>query len=215
MGSIISNKNTAQDVATFTGDIVGGSEVSFFIAASRFYIKASDAVPTPVALKSGGKTPTGWTDMGMMYGAGKVTYTKDTVKLKSGTDKILRKAYIGEKNAELEIILGQYDEGVLKNVTGLSPYTVSAGSIVHFSVGAESLVQTAVLLVQQNKTDGKEVQYYNPSAFVNFSLEEQDGSQVVKVNADMPAFQWAGDATGTTSLFSMRVFHEDLPGNGT
>jgi hypothetical protein len=205
MGQVVSNKNTTQ--APIVGPGLTGTQVKFFIPAGRFYIKALDTTPSAPVGKSFGKTPTGWTDLGMMMDQGTVNYSKDIIKLKSGTDKVLQSAYVGEKTGTFECVLGQYDDIVLQNVTGLTPSTIQANSIVRFNIGAEALVQKAVLLVSQNKTDGKEIQYYSPNAFITFSIDQQDGAQVVKLTADLPLFTM----DTVDQLFSETVFHADLP----
>jgi hypothetical protein len=200
MGQVITNKNTSQTPMTGTG--LTGVQTEFFVPASRIYLKAVDAVPAAPILLSDGITPTGWTDLGAMRDNGQVTYTKNTVKLLSGIDKKLRKLYTDQVTGSIEATLGQYDDVVLSKITGLTPYVVQSGSIVRFPIGAESVVQSAVLFVSQNKTDGKEMQYYNPSAFLTFSIVELNGAQCVKLTADFPTFI----ADGAEQLFALSVF---------
>lgn len=180
-----------------------GAQVEFFIPASRIYLKAIDVAPAAPVLKSNGATPASWTDLGAMRNAAAVTYTKNTVKLVAGVDKKLRKVYTDALTGTFNCSLGQFDDVVLQQVTGLTPYTVQAGSIVRFPIGAESVVQSAVLLVDQNKIDGKEMQYYNPAAFLTFALEEVNGATCVKLTVDLPTFI---DAQSNEQLFALTVF---------
>lgn len=202
---VIRNKNTSQFAMTQAG--LTGAQSEFFVPASRLYLKAVDAAPAPVVGKSAGKTPTGWNDMGIMDGNAKVTYTKNLNKILAGLDKRLSQVYDDQTTGTFEINLTQYDDVVMQNVTGLTPYEVQTGSIVRFNIGSESIVQSAILLVSQNKVDGKEVQYYNPSAFMSFSIEETNNAQMIKVTIDMPTFT-VDNATG---LFAQTWFHKDLP----
>lgn len=204
MGSVIRNKNTSQVGMTAAG--LTGAQTEMFIPASRLYIKAIDATPSAPALKSGGKTPTSWTDMGIMMANSKVTYQKALEKVKVGIDKRLVGVYDNETTGTFEMNLTQYDDVVMEQVTGLSPYIVQSGSIVRFNIGAEAVVQKAILLVSQNKMDGLEVQYYNPNAFMSFSIEDQDNAQVVKVTCDLPLF----NMDGVDQLFSQTFFHAGL-----
>lgn len=200
MGQVITNKNTTQSPLTTAG--LTGAQSEFFVPASRIYVKTSDVTPAAPTTKSAGTTPAGWTDLGMMEATAKVTYTKTTVKLKSGIDKVLRQEYTTEITGAFEVQLIQFDDEVLQAITGLTPYTVQSGSIVRFNIGSEALVQKAAMLVNQNKVDGKEHQYYTPNCFLNFSIEEVNGYQVLKVMFDLPMF----NMDAVDQVFSQTIF---------
>src|ERR1039458_8860545 len=98
--SVIVNRNTTQAPNLTSG--LTGTQMIKFIAAPRVYIKALDATPTPILVKSNGATPSGYIDLGSVDGTVKVTYTKDVKEVRLGMDEILMATYIGKKTAGLE-----------------------------------------------------------------------------------------------------------------
>lgn len=190
--AIIANKNTAQPPITTTGAITG-TQMLKFIQAPRVYTKTTDATPTIPNLKSNGVTPTGWTDLGIVAGVAKFGVEKKINQVKTGIDNYLRAAYTDEKVGTVEFTLSQLDDVVFTNITGLAPSTIQAGSKYTFAVGAEDLNQLALLLVVQNKLDGKEWQYYSPNVYMNYSIDQTGDELVLKCSALLPFFTAAGE----------------------
>lgn len=205
--SVLINRNTTQPGMSTVGNT--GIQVTRFIPGSRVYIKAPDSTTAaPVSsyfTKSNGTTPAGWTDLGTTTGPGTVVYTKNKVKVQTGIDKVVRAVYIGEKLANIQMELDQFDDTVLQQMTGLSPSIITAGSIVNFQVGQEDVVQKALLLVCQNKLDGKEIQFYHPSAQISFSVKYSAEQMLIAMDAELIAFNTNNGLT-TDLLMSVSVF---------
>jgi hypothetical protein len=205
--AVIINRNTTQSPLAAAGNT--GSQVIRFIPGSRVYVKSPDSTTTaPVQnyfTKSNGATPTGWTDLGTMSGPGTVVYTKNKVKVQTGIDKVVRATYIGEKLANIQADLDQFDDTVLAQMTGLSPSIITAGSVVNFQVGQEDVVSKALLLVCQNKLDGKEIQFYHPAAQMAFTIKYTGDQMLLSLDAELIAFNTANGAA-TDSLMSVSVF---------
>jgi hypothetical protein len=187
--AVISNLNTRQNPIA-SGRT--GTQVIKFIDAPRVYIKAVDSTPTPITVKSNGTVPTGYTDLGIVNGKVKITYTKEVKEVRTGLDQILRQTYVGKKTANFEFQLSQFDDVVLEKLSGVTPSVLTAGSIVQFGIGNEDVVQNALLLVVQNKLDGKEIQFYNPDAFISFNIQDAGEETVVVGSGNLPAFAWGG-----------------------
>jgi hypothetical protein len=188
--AIIVNKNTSQQPQSVIGRT--GTQSIKFIDAPRFYVKTSDSlVAAPVQAyntKSNGTTPTGWTDLGIVEGRAKIMYVKKQKDVRTGIDNVFRLAYSDQKDCTLECVMDQVDDILLETVSGLAASVLTAGSVVSYAVGQEDMTQLAVMLVNQNKIDGKEMQYYNPSAYFNFAFEQTGDAMTMKVTAVLPAF---------------------------
>lgn len=203
--AIIVNKNTTQ--VPITGGRTGTQSVKF-IPAPRVYVKTADSqTAAPVQTyftKSNGTTPTGWTDLGIVRGAAKVTYDQKLAEVKTGIDNVLRFAYTNERKGGVDFTLDQADDTVLEQISGMSASVITAGSVVNYQFGTVDINQLALLLVVQNKLDGKEWQFYNPNAFLDFSFDDSNNELGIKVQGVMPYFS----AVGVTnqSLFSVTVF---------
>lgn len=184
------NRNTTQQPMSTPGRT--GAQSVRFIEAPRVYIKASDAlVNAPVqnyTAKSNGVTPTGWTDLGIVDNKLKVTYTKKTKDVRTGIDNVLRAMYTNETDCTIEFTLDQMDDFVLETVSGVGASVITSGSTVQYSLGQEGLNQLAILLVSQNKLDGKEWQFYNPSAYLNFAIDDANDAMSLKVTGTLPWF---------------------------
>lgn len=200
--SVIVNLNTRQNPNASHG--VTGSQVVKFIPGPRLYIKATDTTPTPVTSKSNGSVPSGWTDLGIVNGSAKISYTKDIKEVRTGMDEVLRQTYVGKKTAGLECSLSQFDDLAMANVSGLSASQIINGSTYQFAVGSDDVIQKALLLVLQNKLDGKEWQFYNPNAFMSFEIVDNSGELVLNVKADLPSFSWGGGSN--EALFVQSIF---------
>lgn len=204
--AIAVNKNTTQQPMVAAGRT--GTQSIKFIPAPRVYVKTADAIlNAPVQsyfTKSNGVTPTGWTDLGVVEGAVKVTYTAKVKEVTTGIDQYLRGAYVDSKTGQIEFTLDQMDDVVLEQMTGLTASVITSGSIVNYLVGASDLNQMAVLLVVQNKFDSKEWQFYNPNTYLNFSFEDAAGAMTLKVTGYLPFFTAAGQAK--ESMWSTTVF---------
>jgi hypothetical protein len=135
----------------------------------------------------------------------KVTYTKDRKEVRTGMDEVLRATYSGKKTAGFEFTLSQFDDVVLAALSGVTASTIQSGSAVSFGIGSEDIVQKALLMVLQNKLDGKEIQFYAPSSYLTFQIEDSGDSTVIKATADLPAFAWTGSG-GTEAFFVLTDF---------
>lgn len=205
--AVLINRNTTQSPMTATGNT--GLQVVRMIPGCRVYIKTPDSTTTaPVSsyfTKSNGATPAGWTDLGIMTGAGTVVYTKTVTKVQTGLDKVVRATYISQKVCTITADLDQFDDVTLTKMTGLSPSIITAGSIVNLQVGQEDVVPYALLLVCQNKLDGKEIQFYHPAAQLNFSIKYSTDQMLLAMSADLIAFNTTG-GTSTDLLMSVTIF---------
>lgn len=204
--AIIVNKNTTQAPLTPLGKT--GGQVVKFIPAPRVYTRNSDSITAaPVQTyytKSAGVTPTGWTDLGIVDGMAKITYDKKTQEVRTGMDDYLRAAFVGSKDARIEFSLQQFDDLNIELLTGFTGSVITSASIVNYQIGAEDLIQKALLLVVQNKLDGKEIQFYNPNAYLNFVFEEKTDGLMLKVTALLPSFTAAGQTS--ESFLSSTIF---------
>lgn len=187
--AVIVNKNTSQTPIT-SG--LTGTQVIKFIDAPRVYVKAIDASPAPVTTKSNGTTPAGWTDLGSVNGKVAIRYEKEIREIRTGIDQILRQSYVGQKTASFEFVLDQFDDVVIKELSGLTPSAVQAGSTYQFMIGSEDIIQKALLLVVQNKLDGKEWQFYHPSADISFTIEDSNEQTVVRGRGNLTGFTYGG-----------------------
>ncbi len=186
--AVISNLNTKQTPLSAPG--LTGTQTIKFIEAPRMYIKSVDVSPAPVAVKSNGSLPSGWTDLGVVNGVVKVNYTRNTKEVRTGIEQVLRAEYIDKKTASFEADLAQFDDTVISNITGLTASVITSGSIVTFGVGGEGIVNKAVLLVMQSLLDGKEVQLYNPNTLMNFNYNNNGDEISIKVMADCLFFTY-------------------------
>lgn len=187
--AVIVNKNTSQ---TPVSSGLTGTQVIKFIDAPRVYIKTSDTVATPILVKANGSTPSGYTDLGIVEGKVKITYSKEIKEIRTGLDQILRQSYVGQKTGNFEFSLSQFDDVVIKELSGLTASTITSGSAVSFSLGSEDIISRALLLVVQNKLDGKEWQFYSPDADLSFTIEDSGEATVVKGSGNLKAFAFAG-----------------------
>jgi len=203
--SIITNKNTTQ---TPLASGKTGAQVVKFIAGPRVYIKTAESLTAaPVQnyyTKSNGSTPTGWTDLGIVIGNATVTYEKQTTEVRTGIDNVLRQEFVNQKNGTIEFNLGQLDDVALENISGLTASVIVSGSTVAYRVGEEDLTEKALLLVAQNKLDGKEIQFYNPRAMINFAIVENDNALVLRVTGKLPTFTPQG--ASVESLLHTTIF---------
>jgi hypothetical protein len=156
------------------------------------------------SMKTNGTTPAAWTDTGVMEETGKITYTKSKKKITTGIDKVVRATYIESKEATMEFTLTQVDD-LLLAALGFNASVITAGSTKNFQLGQEDVVQKALLMVYANKLDGKEIQWYHPSAELDVQIDEMNDAVVLKVTADLVAFMGAGGYT-VSSLISATVF---------
>jgi hypothetical protein len=149
-------------------------------------------------------TPTGWTDLGIVDGMAKITYDKKTQEVRTGLDDYLRAAFVGSKDARIEFSLQQFDDLNIELLTGFTGSVITSASIVNYQIGTEDLIQKAILLVVQNKLDGKEIQFYNPNAYLNFVFEEKTDGLMLKVTALLPSFTANGQTS--ESFLSSTIF---------
>ncbi len=198
--AVIVNRNTQQ--TPITAGLTGTQAVKF-IHADRVYIKTADVSSTPITVKSNGSTPAGYTDLGIISTPVAVTYTKDVKEVRTGIDEVLRATYDGKKTGKFEFQLSQFDDAVMSAVTGLTASQIINGSVYQYAVGSESVIQKAIILVMQNKLDGKEWQFYNPNAFISFNITENSGETVLSVTGDLPLFtHGSGEVLFLQSIFT-------------
>jgi hypothetical protein len=187
--AVITNIQSRQDPMTTDG--ATGVQVVKFIDCPRVFIKDPDVTPTPYATKVADTgTPADWTDLGIVNGKMKITYTKTEKEVRTGLDEVLRAIYVGKKTAGAEFDLSQFDDVVLSNLSGLTASVTGSGSAAkaQFAVGSEDVVQKALLLVLQNKLDGKEIQFYHPNAYLSFEVMDSGEETLYKGKANFIAF---------------------------
>lgn len=187
--AITVNKNTTQKPLTAAG--VTGQQVIKFIPAPRIYMKATpDSTSAAVipSVKSNGATPTGYSDLGSVAGMAKLGYSKKTTEVKTGIDNYLRAAYVSDKTGTIEFSLSEVDDTAIGLISGLTPSVISASSIYTFHMGQEDLNQICLLLVTQNKLDGKEIQWYSPLVYANFDFQENGDALELHCVATLPFF---------------------------
>lgn len=219
--SVIINKNTQQSPITTPVGAVTGTQSIKFIPAGRVYIKTSPDSTTaaPVNLyaaytqKSNGATvvaPVGtgvsagtYVDLGIMLTPGKLTYNKTQKKVQTGLDKITQLIYVESRDASLEFELTQLDDYILQKL-GFTASVITAGSSINFQIGQEDVINVAMVVVYQNKIDGKEIQWYHPSAALTVSFNQNGDELSVKVMADLIAFTASG--ASLLSLVSTTIY---------
>lgn len=191
------------------------------IPAARVYVKtAIDSITiTNTSLmsaytqKSNGTTPTApvgagitvgtYVDLGIMSTPGKVTYTKNQKKIQTGIDKITQLIYVESRSAMLEFNLDQMDDYLLQQL-GFVSSVITAGSSINFQIGQEDVVTLAMIMVYQNKIDGKEIQWYHPAAAFTVTFETSTDQVVIKCSVELTAFTPAGSSI--LSLVSTTIF---------
>jgi hypothetical protein len=200
--AILTNKNTQGTPLTALG--TSGAQSIKLIPAPRVYVKTSDPLTGTVipgfqgvSWKSNGVTPTGWTDLGYVVGNAKVGYGKKTKEVRTGIDNEFRAAYTSQKDGTIEFSLGQLDDITLATISGLSASVITAQSVVAYKLGQEDLNQMALLLVVQNKLDGKEWQFYNPNSYLNFAIDDTNDGMTLKVTGMLPFFTVGVDTKET------------------
>jgi hypothetical protein len=172
-----------------------GGQSTKWLAADRVFIKTKDSTPTPVLVKSNGTVPAGWTDLGIINGKVRFSLEKEINEIRTGVDQVLRQQYVGQKSATFEFALSQFDDVVLKELTGLTPSQITSGSIYQFALGSEDIVEKALLLVSQNKLDGKEWQFYHPAGQLSLVVEDDGEFTVVRGTGALTAFTWGSTET--------------------
>lgn len=188
--SIVINKNTSGLPMSQTGRT--GVQSYKFVPAPRVYVKAPDPTTnTPVQdyyTKSNGVTPTGWTDLGTVQGFAKLNYNAKVKEVQLGIDNRLYGAYLDNVAAQCDFELVQFDDVAVETISGMNASVISAGSVINYAWGQTDLNQLALLLVVQNKLNGKEWQFYNPNAFINFTFAEQGDGLYLKCTSYLPFF---------------------------
>jgi len=220
--AVIVNKNTQQ---TPLGNPFGandGVQSIKFIPAGRVYIKTTPDSTTATNVnayaafsqKSDGQTIVNpypnsgvsagtYVDLGIMSTPGKVTYNKVQKKVQTGIDKITQLVYVESRDANLEFELDQVDDYILAQL-GFITSVITSGSSVNFQIGQEDVVNVAIVIVYQNKIDGKEIQWYHPSGALTVTFNSTADMISVKVVCEMIAFQAMGSSI--LSLVSCTTF---------
>lgn len=181
------NKNTTQTPSTAAGRT--GQQSIRFIPAPRVYIAPPDYSPVPgtVFALSNGSTPSTFTDLGVVNGNASVQATRSLVPIFSGVDKIQTGVVCNGIDASVNFSLSQMDDFILEKVSGTGPAYTGTG-YANYQIGGQNLTAAALLLVVQNKLDGKEWQFYNPTALLSFSFENQSDAMGLKVSGVLPAY---------------------------
>ena len=199
------NRNTTQKPMSALG--LTGKQLVKFIPASRVYVKptdSQDAAPVQNYYSiSNGVTPTGWIDLGTLTDSGvKVTFDAKVNQVLTGPTKALRAAYLSGQGATASFGLSQFDDVALSTITGITPTILNQGSTVSYTIGSDDMMELAVLLVVQDLLTGKEIQLYNPSAFISFAFGyESDNSLSLTCQAVLPYFTPSG-ATSECFLYA-------------
>jgi hypothetical protein len=201
--AVIGNRNSRQNPIT-SGRT--GTQIVKFVPAPRVYIKAADSITAATIpyVKSDGVTPAGFTDLGIVEGLATITYNKEIKEVLTGIDQVLRQSYVGRKTASIQFNLSQFDDTVFENISGLTASTIISGSTINYQVGSEDIITKALLLVVQNKLDGKEMQLYNPAADLSFTFNQNGDYLELQVTGNMKAFTASGAAL--ESFYSLSFF---------
>jgi hypothetical protein len=201
--AITSNVNTTQASMQALGRT--GVQSVKFIPAPRVYITlpvGTGSVPVPSVI-SNGVTPDGFIDLGAVSGNVKIDYVRKVVEVTTGIDNYFRGAYGGGTTNTVEFYLEQFDDVVLENITGLAS-TIISNAVANYQTGQGDLQQLSLLLVVQNKFDGKEFQFFNPNTYLNFSFENSGDDLMLKCTGYLPYFTAASQPT--ESIMSVTVF---------
>ena len=142
-------------------------------------------------------------DLGIMSTPGKLTYNKVQKKVQTGIDKITQLVYVESRDANLEFELDQLDDYIMAQL-GFVTSVITSGSSVNFQIGQEDVVNVAIIIVYQNKIDGKEIQWYHPQGALTVSFNSTADMLSVKVTCEMIAFQAIGSSI--LSLVSCTTF---------
>jgi hypothetical protein len=209
---ITTNRNTTQAPLSATGRT--GQQSIKFIPAPRVYIGPPDySTPANVLLGfSNGNSPVGFKDLGIVEGSAKVYVSRSTNPIYVGVDRLLRTVYSQAINGNISFALSQFDDFALESVSGIAPLYASSGVYANYQLGGQDLIPVSLLLVSQNKLDGKEWQFYNPTALISFSIEPSGDAMVLKVSAILPAFSGIGNTKD--QLLSVTILSSDVPGFG-
>lgn len=190
-----------------------GTQSIKLIPASRVYVKIPDstyAAPyNTYASYTNGATPSGWTDLGTIGGTAKVIYEHKAKEVRTGIDSYLRAAYLDQKSARVEFTLSQFDDIVIETITDAAPNTFVAGA-AEYLLGTTDLTELALLLVTQNKLDGKEVHFYNPRTLISFNFDATTEELGLKCVALAPFFTPVGSAV--ESAFSLTFLKPTFAG---
>ncbi len=203
---IVTNAYTGQKPMSGSG--VTGTQSIRFIPAPRVFIKttpdSTTAAVVPNTKGNGSLSLAGWTDLGIVLGNAKVTYDKKLKEIRTGLDNYLRAAYAEEKGGVIEFSLAQVDDVAMEKISGLTASVVTTGSVYTFHLGQEDVTQVALLLVCQNKLDGKELQFYSPLVYMSFNLEEDSDALVMRCTAMLPYFTVSGQSN--EEVLAMTLF---------
>jgi hypothetical protein len=163
------------------------------VLAERVYYAAADTVYADPVAKLEGADPAGFSDLGIIGGSKvTLTYTKEVKGVMTGMEQVRRGSYSMAKACKATFTLEQYDLDTIAIVSGLTPGTVGAiGGKLH--LGQDDVVEKALLFVGTNKVDGKEFHHYSKKCSINWSIDQEDDSRVMKVEADMYAFTPASE----------------------
>ena len=175
------------------------------VLAERAYIAAADSGYADPTAKLEGATPAisgggSWDDLGVVQGSQiQLTYSKETKFIETGIEKVRRGSYVLSKTAQAAFTLEQFDMAVIELVSGLTKTTFSGGAKIH--VGQDDVVNRAFLFVGVNKTDDKEYHTYCKKGGLTWQIEQADDARVMKVTADLYAFNPGSGGDAYYTLF--------------
>jgi len=202
--AVIGNRNTRQNPVA-SGRT--GTQVIKFVPGPRVYINTAAVDLANVTIpygKSNGTTPAGYTDLGIVDGFATITYNKEIKEVLTGIDQVLRQSYVGRKTASIQFSLSQFDDNAFETISGLTASVLVAGSSVNYQVGSEDIITKSLILVIQNKLDGKEIQLFNPACDLSFVFQENGDFLQLQATGNMKAFTASGVLT--ESFYSMTFY---------
>jgi hypothetical protein len=208
---LIVNRNTTQSPMTRTGRT--GAQSIRCIPAPRVYIGPPDYLDTPNVVFgfSNGNSPIGFVDVGVVSGAATVALNRSLNEIFCGVDKILSNVYSQSTKASISFTLSQLDDVALETAAGVVPAFSGAG-YVNYQIGQPNITPAGLLLVSQNKLDGKEWQFYNPAALLTVSFDNNSDAMEIKVSAILPSFKPIAGAD--SQVLSVSVLSGNIPGYG-
>lgn len=171
---------------------LSGASTRTVLAERVYYANANTAYADPGAKLAGGD-PAGFSDMGIVMNSRvTLTYTKEVKPVNTGIEQVRRGSYSMAKSCKAEFTLEQFDIDLISVLSGLSITAVGGiGGKLH--LGQDDVVEKALLFVGTNKVDGKEFHHYSKKCSLSWSIDQQDDSRMLKVEADMYSFLPSGE----------------------
>jgi hypothetical protein len=190
--AILVNKNTTQGPLRTLGRT--GTQSVRFIPAPRVYLFPPNYSSNPPVFFGtfGGATLSGAIDAGIVEGNAVVTLSRTVNPVFCGVDKMLVGMCSQSIRGQIDFTLSQFDDVTTELITGLSPASYTTNVYANYLVGAQPLTPVGLMLVVQGKLDGKEWQFYNPTALLSFAFDNQGDYMGLRVSGLLPGFASAG-----------------------